>query len=108
MTSRTRDEAPAKAATLIEALPWLRRFHGKIVVIKFGGNAMTGPALRRVGARFGGRSDAEAVAAAEAQLARARLAIESNKKVRDTELAAAETEVAFRATDRVRACAYCT
>ena len=29
-----------KALTLIEALPWLERFHGKTVVIKFGGNAM--------------------------------------------------------------------
>ncbi|HEY7144388.1 MAG TPA: acetylglutamate kinase [Streptosporangiaceae bacterium] len=33
--------ALAKAATLIEALPWLERFHGQTVVIKFGGNAMT-------------------------------------------------------------------
>ena len=38
--------ALAKAATLIEALPWLERFHGQIVVIKYGGNAMTDPALR--------------------------------------------------------------
>jgi acetylglutamate kinase len=30
----------AKAATLTEALPWLERFHGKTVVIKYGGNAM--------------------------------------------------------------------
>jgi acetylglutamate kinase len=35
------DGALAKAATLIEALPWLERFHGKTVVIKFGGHAMT-------------------------------------------------------------------
>jgi acetylglutamate kinase len=33
--------ALAKAATLIEALPWLERFHGETVVIKFGGHAMT-------------------------------------------------------------------
>jgi acetylglutamate kinase len=32
--------ALAKAATLIEALPWLERFHGQTVVIKFGGHAM--------------------------------------------------------------------
>jgi acetylglutamate kinase len=32
--------ALAKAATLIEALPWLERFHGATVVIKFGGHAM--------------------------------------------------------------------
>ena len=29
-----------KAATLTEALPWMRRFHGSIFVIKLGGNAM--------------------------------------------------------------------
>jgi acetylglutamate kinase len=33
--------ALAKAATLIEALPWLEQFHGATVVIKFGGHAMT-------------------------------------------------------------------
>jgi acetylglutamate kinase len=38
--------ALAKAATLIEALPWLARFHGQVVVIKFGGHAMTDEALR--------------------------------------------------------------
>ena len=36
----------AKAAVLIEALPWLDRFHGRTVVIKYGGHAMTDPALR--------------------------------------------------------------
>jgi len=36
----------AKAATLIEALPWLERFHGQIVVIKYGGHAMTDEPLR--------------------------------------------------------------
>jgi acetylglutamate kinase len=36
----------AKAAVLIEALPWLARFHGQTVVIKYGGHAMTDPALR--------------------------------------------------------------
>jgi acetylglutamate kinase len=38
--------ALAKAATLIEALPWLDRFHGQTVVIKYGGHAMTDEALR--------------------------------------------------------------
>lgn len=38
--------AQAKAETLIEALPWLQRFHGRTVVIKFGGHAMTDEALR--------------------------------------------------------------
>src|SRR5215467_9830472 len=36
----------AKAAALIEALPWLDRFHGKTVVIKYGGHAMTDDVLR--------------------------------------------------------------
>jgi acetylglutamate kinase len=40
------EEALAKAATLIEALPWLDRFHGQTVVIKYGGHAMTDEALR--------------------------------------------------------------
>ncbi|MEV6316918.1 acetylglutamate kinase [Streptomyces sp. NPDC051776] len=35
-----------KAQTLIEALPWLTRHHGKIVVIKFGGNAMVDDELK--------------------------------------------------------------
>ncbi len=38
--------AQDKAATLIEALPWLARFHGATVVVKYGGNAMTTPELR--------------------------------------------------------------
>ena len=40
------DDALSKAHTLIEALPWLTRFHGKIVVVKYGGHAMADPALR--------------------------------------------------------------
>ena len=35
-----------KAATLVEALPWLKQFHGRTVVVKYGGNAMTTPALQ--------------------------------------------------------------
>lgn len=38
--------AAAKAATLIEALPWLERFYGRIVVLKYGGNAMIDDELR--------------------------------------------------------------
>jgi acetylglutamate kinase len=38
--------ALAKAATLIEALPWLDRFHGQTAVIKYGGHAMADGALR--------------------------------------------------------------
>jgi len=37
--------ALVKAATLIEALPWLERLHGETVVIKFGGHAMADEAL---------------------------------------------------------------
>jgi acetylglutamate kinase len=33
-------------ATLLEALPYIRQFHGKTVVIKYGGAAMTDPALK--------------------------------------------------------------
>lgn len=39
-------EALAKTHTLIEALPWLARFHGATVVVKYGGNAMTEEHLR--------------------------------------------------------------
>lgn len=35
-----------KAGVLIEALPWLERFHGATVVIKYGGNAMINPQLQ--------------------------------------------------------------
>ena len=43
--TRTHD-AHAKAAALTEALPWLERFHGRTIVVKYGGHAMTDPALR--------------------------------------------------------------
>jgi acetylglutamate kinase len=51
VTQEGRDDArwaaaTAKAATLIEALPWLDRFHGETVVIKYGGHAMTADDLR--------------------------------------------------------------
>jgi acetylglutamate kinase len=35
-----------KAATLAEALPWLQRFNGATVVVKYGGNAMVDEALQ--------------------------------------------------------------
>jgi len=44
--SKRREAATVKADTLIEALPWLDRFHGEIVVIKYGGHAMTDEELR--------------------------------------------------------------
>jgi acetylglutamate kinase len=37
---------PAKAATLAAALPWLMKYHGKIIVVKYGGNAMTDDTLK--------------------------------------------------------------
>src|SRR3954467_12947339 len=37
--------------TLLEALPYIREFHGKTVVIKYGGAAMTDPELREEFAR---------------------------------------------------------
>ena len=53
-------EAPAaKAAVLVEALPYILRFYGKIVVVKYGGNARAGDAA----------DDAEAETAALAQFA---------------------------------------
>ncbi|PTT91327.1 acetylglutamate kinase [Pelomonas sp. HMWF004] len=36
-----------KAEILSQALPYIRRFHGKTIVIKYGGNAMTDPALQQ-------------------------------------------------------------
>jgi acetylglutamate kinase len=39
--------APAdKAEILAQALPYIRKYHGKTMVIKYGGNAMTDPALQ--------------------------------------------------------------
>ena len=40
-------DARAKSEILIEALPWMQRFAGKIVVVKYGGNAMIDDELRR-------------------------------------------------------------
>ncbi len=40
-------QAAVKAATLIESLPWLQRFRDRVVVIKFGGNAMVSDELQR-------------------------------------------------------------
>ena len=39
--------AAIKAKTLIESLPWLQKFHGKVVVVKFGGNAMVDAELQK-------------------------------------------------------------
>ena len=40
-------DATAKTSALIESLPWLKRFAGQIIVVKFGGNAMVDDALKR-------------------------------------------------------------
>ncbi len=40
-------ESRNKAATLAQALPWLERYHDKIIVVKYGGNAMTNDALKK-------------------------------------------------------------
>jgi acetylglutamate kinase len=39
------DEATLRAELLIEALPYIQRFRGAVVVVKYGGNAMVDPAL---------------------------------------------------------------
>lgn len=40
-------EAVEKAAVLTEALPWIMRFHGKTLVVKYGGNAMVDEELKQ-------------------------------------------------------------
>lgn len=47
MSDAQTQDAELKAGTLIESLGWLKRFSGKIVVVKFGGNAMVSPELQR-------------------------------------------------------------
>ena len=36
-----------KAAALVEALPWLKHFSGRTIVVKYGGNAMSSPELQQ-------------------------------------------------------------
>ncbi|MCB5273146.1 Acetylglutamate kinase [Arthrobacter sp. SO5] len=52
MNTQTREttsmsDARGKAGTLVEALPWIQRFAGTTMVIKYGGNAMVNDELRR-------------------------------------------------------------
>ncbi|MGH3333878.1 MAG: acetylglutamate kinase [Nocardioidaceae bacterium] len=50
LTAKTPEEwkqATEKAATLAAALPWLKAYHGKTIVVKYGGNAMTDESLKR-------------------------------------------------------------
>lgn len=43
----TINQVSEKAGVLIEALPYIREFYGKTVVIKYGGSAMTSPDLKK-------------------------------------------------------------
>ena len=43
--------AREKAGILAEALPWMQRFHGRVVVVKYGGNAMIDEELKQAFAR---------------------------------------------------------
>jgi len=45
------NDAAQKAQILAEALPYIRRFHGKTIVVKYGGNAMTDEKLKHSFAR---------------------------------------------------------
>ena len=60
--------AQSKATTLVEALPWLERFRGALVVVKYGGNAMVDDELKAAFAqdiaflRFAGRAPPSASA----------------------------------------------
>ena len=47
MTTARGHVALPKAAALVEALPWLKRFSGRTIVVKYGGNAMTSPELQQ-------------------------------------------------------------
>mgnify|MGYP006143727097 CR=1 FL=1 len=50
MTDTTKTAAVAphdQAQILAQAMPYIRKYHGKTLVIKYGGNAMTDPALQQ-------------------------------------------------------------
>jgi acetylglutamate kinase len=46
-TTQPRPKAEIQAEILAQALPYIRKYHGKTMVIKYGGNAMTDPALQQ-------------------------------------------------------------
>ena len=46
--SLSRDDADRIAHVLTEALPYIQRFKGRTVVVKFGGNAMKDRMLKKV------------------------------------------------------------
>ncbi len=45
MAVTAREQAMARADVLVEALPYIQRFRGAVVVVKYGGNAMVDPGL---------------------------------------------------------------
>jgi acetylglutamate kinase len=45
--SSTKPYSSQTAETLANALPWLMKYHGKVVVVKYGGNAMTDDHLKK-------------------------------------------------------------
>ncbi|MCI2239755.1 acetylglutamate kinase [Paenibacillus sp. TRM 82003] len=47
MSDLTTLTAEDKASVLVEALPWLQKWHGALVVLKYGGNAMVDDELKR-------------------------------------------------------------
>ena len=47
MEKREMDEILKKAEVLIEALPYIQRFNRKIIVVKYGGSAMSNAELQR-------------------------------------------------------------
>ena len=44
---QTLDKIIERANILVEALPYINRYAGKIIIIKYGGNAMNDPAIMR-------------------------------------------------------------
>ena len=51
MTERRTTDRDQVAHVLIEALPYIRRFHGATIIVKYGGNAMVEPGLKQAFAR---------------------------------------------------------
>ena len=47
MEQKEMDQVMQKASVLIEALPYIQKFTGKTIVVKYGGNAMVSDELRR-------------------------------------------------------------
>ncbi|MBU2819692.1 acetylglutamate kinase, partial [Acidithiobacillus ferrooxidans] len=46
MINSTHNDPHLQARILVEALPYMQRFHGRTIVIKYGGNAMTDARLQ--------------------------------------------------------------